>query len=192
MTSLTLRWSGDGIARITTAAEALSGPKKTTALRRAINHTGDKTYTHTMRVLSEHIGTSQVMIRRYARVRPVRASNARLEFQIVAKGGPIPLKHFKVYQTRGGVSAAPWKSRKVYKHTFVVKKLNSHVFVRVGNKRGPRPLHSQGPIERVAGPNVPKELVKGVVGGAFQAFVSTHLPARVEHEVKQITAGIFA
>lgn len=177
-----MAWSGNGIARLTVAADALAGAKKNTALRRALNHTGDKTFTIVKRTLQKQIGAPQHVILRYGRIRTQRANTGALVYQIVAKGGPIPLKHFSAYQTRRGVSAAPWRNRKVYKSAFIVARLGGHVFWRTSSKRLP--------IERVAGPNVPKEMVRDMVAAAFEATVSMSLPARVEHEVRVITNGV--
>lgn len=183
MASLSIRWSGNGIARIEAATEALSSSKKYVALRRAINHTGDKTNTRVMRTLSRQIGATQAIIRRYGRISRVRANNAALEYLIISRGGPIPLKHFKARQTRTGVSASPWRNRKRYKSGFIVPSLGGHAFWREGKARLP--------ITRIAGPNVPKEMVKDETAAAFEAIVSTDLPMRVAHEVKRLTGGVF-
>jgi hypothetical protein len=177
-----MHWQGNGIARLTYASEQLSSNKKNTALRRALNHTGAKTFTIVKRTLQQQIGAPQHIILRYGRIRPVRASGGLLEYQIVSRGGPIPLKHFGAYQTRRGVSAAPWRNRKLYKSAFIVASLGGHVFWREGKPRLP--------IQRVAGPNVPKEMVKDATAAAFQATVATSLPARVAHEIRVLTAGV--
>ncbi|MFN3624431.1 MAG: hypothetical protein ACK4TP_10250, partial [Hyphomicrobium sp.] len=157
---LEIHWDGNGIARITAATEALAGPKKTAVLRRAINHTGDKVYTIVVRTLAKQIGAPAGVIKRYGQVTKIRASNATLTYMIRGNGGPIPLKHFRAYQTRKGVSAAPWHNRKTYKSAFIVGSLGGHAFWRRGRKRLP--------IERIAGPNVPKEMVKDATAAAFQ------------------------
>lgn len=182
MAQVSIRWDGNGIARLATAMQAVAGSKKVTVLRRALNHTGDKTFTTVKRTLARVIGTSQGVLMRYGRVRNVRANNARLEYLIVSNGGPIPLKHFAAYQTRKGVSAAPWRNRKIYRGAFIVGSLGGHVFWRTSLKRLP--------IERVAGPNVPKEMVKDTTAAAFQATVAANLPARVAHEIKVLTNGV--
>lgn len=46
------------------------------------------------------------------------------------------------------------------------------------------------PIKGIAGPNVPKEMVKDHVAAAFEAPVSTDLPARLEHELLVLTDGV--
>jgi hypothetical protein len=183
MASITFRWTGDGIARLKTAAASLAdNGKRNTAFRRAINHTGDKAFTRTKRELAAQIGASQSIILRYGKIRKARAFGSNLEFQIIAKGGPIPLKYFKARQGAGGVSASPWNHRKLYHHAFIVPSLRGNAFWRKGS--------GHLPIKGIAGPNVPKEMVKDAVAAAFEALVSTDLPSRVEHEVRVLTNGV--
>lgn len=132
MATIQFRWEGNGLARITAAAETLAGPKKNVALRRAINHTGRKVFTRVKRELARQINTSQAMLIKYGKLRAVAASNGRLEYLIIASGGPIPLKHLRAYQTAKGVSADPWKNRKIYRSAFVVASMGGHVFWRKG------------------------------------------------------------
>lgn len=183
MAQIVINWTGNGIAKITAAAEKLAGSAKNVALRRALNHTGDKVFTRVKRTLSKQIGASQAMVMKYGKLRRIRANNSVLEYRIRSSGGPIPLKHFKARQTGAGVTAAPWNNRKLYRHAFIVSRLGGHAFWRVSSRRLP--------IKSIAGPNVPKEMVKDEVAAAFQAEVATSLPPRVEHEVKRLTGGVF-
>ncbi len=182
MAALTMHWQGDGIRKLTIAAEKLGSAKKNTVLRRAVNHTLDKVHTAVLRALAQQIGAPQNVIKRYGKITKVRANNATLTAIIRCSGGPIPLKHFKAYQTRKGVSAAPWRNRKTYKSAFIVARLGGHAFWRTGSKRLP--------IERIAGPNVPKEIVKDASAAAFHAVTNATLPARVAHEIRALTNGV--
>lgn len=182
MAVITMHWQGNGIARLTAAADKLAGPQKYTVLRRALNHTGDKVHTIVVRTLAKQIGAPQHVIKKYGKISKIRASNATLTYMIRCNGGPIPLKHFRAYQTRKGVSAAPWNNRKTYKSGFIVASLGGHAFWRTGRARLP--------IERIAGPNVPKEMVKDETAAAFQATTSTQLPPRIAHEIRALTNGV--
>lgn len=183
MAMISFRWTGDGVARLKTAAAALADRgKRDTAFRRAINHTGNKAFTRTKRELSKQIGASQSLILRYGKIRKAKAFGSNLEFQIIAKGGPIPLKYFRARQGAGGVSASPWNQRKLYHSAFIVPSLRGNAFWRKGS--------GHLPIKGIAGPNVPKEMVKDHVAAAFEALVSTDLPARLEHEIRVLTDGV--
>ena len=180
ITTIQARFDGDGIARLIAGMDRLHN-RTPDALRRALNHTGDKARTAVKSALGKQIGAPQAALVKYGGFRSVRANFARLDYQIVADGGPIPLKHFRARQTKKGVTAAPWNNRKLYKSAFIVDRLGGHAFWRTGKKRLP--------IERIAGPNVPKELLKDQSLAAFHA-ASQALPGRVAHEIKAITNGI--
>lgn len=180
MATLTIRFEGDGITRLVGAMTQLSN-RVPDAMRRALNHTGDKARTRVKRALSQQIRAPQAAIVQYGKMRTERANYGRLEYAIIAAGGPIPLKYFRPNQTARGVSAAPWGNRKVYKSAFMGGSMGGHVFWRKGKERLP--------IERIAGPNVPKELVKDQSAAAFIA-TAAEFPPRVAHEIRVLTNGV--
>jgi hypothetical protein len=94
------------------------------------------------------------------------------------------MKHFRAAQNAAGVSASPWRNRKLYRHACIVASAGAHAFWRTGSSRLP--------IKRIAGPNVPKEMVKEHVGHAFAALVASDLPPRVDHEIPAITNGVLS
>lgn len=119
----------------------------------------------------------------------MKASGAALEYLIITKGRPIPVKHFRPNQTKKkGVSASPWRRRRQYPSAFIVESLGEHVFWNTHAWSETRERFNK--LERIAGPNVPKELVKDQVAASFETLVSTDLPARIEHEVRAITNGV--
>lgn len=181
MTTIAFKWQGNGIARLTAAVDQLEGPRKRAALRRAVNHTGDKTFTVVRRVLAKQMGLKQADLQRRG-LSKRRANDASLTFTIIGRGKHIPLKDFAARPGVRGVSAAPWGIRRMFKSTFVVKTLGGNVFKRIGKKRLP--------IEKLWGPAIPRELVREMTTAAFQSTVAANLPARVEHEVRVLTAGV--
>lgn len=183
MSTITFKWDGRGIARLTAAAEKLEGQRKTAALRRALNHTGDKTFTVVRRVLAKEMGLKQSDLARRGLTKK-RANDASLMYQIVGRGGHIPLKDFASRQGAKGVSAAPWGVRRMFKATFIVASIGGNVFKRLGKKRLP--------IEKLWGPAIPREMVREVTANAFQTTVAASLPARVEHEVRVLTDGVLS
>ncbi|KAB2942949.1 MAG: hypothetical protein K8F92_14815 [Hyphomicrobium sp.] len=182
--SLIIRWHGDGIAKVMAATEKLAGPQRVKVLNRAINHTGDKVFTLVRRTLSKQIGAPQRAIEIYGKLHKSRSSWGTLTYTIWCTGGPIPLKHFRAFQVTEGVSAAPWNRRRPYEHAFIVKSRGGHAFWREGRGRLP--------IKRIAGPNVPKEMVKDATAAAFNTVTNTEMPRRVEHEIKRLTNGVLS
>lgn len=151
------------------------------AIRRALNHTGDKTTTQVKRALAKQTGAKYGAIGKALRVE--RANYGSLAYVIHASGGAMSLKEFGPNQTARGVSAAPWNKRRVFPHTFGprIAKLGGHVYVRTSPKRFP--------IKKLWGPIIPNEMVKDQSAAAFYATVQAELPARLEHEIGAILSG---
>lgn len=196
--AVTMTWSGDGIPRLVAAVSVLAGEQRLKALSRAVNHTGDKAFTVVKRTVARQVGITQSdLIRRNALLkRKASPTSGGITYEIKSTGAYIPLKDFKARQTGKGVSAAPWNQRKTFKGMFIVPSLGSHVFMRVGPKvvmtKGRYKGRKRQRIVKRWGGSVPKELVKAETAAAFMAVVSSSLPPRVEHEVRQITHGVFA
>lgn len=180
MAAITVRFDAAGLIRQADAMAFLYN-RTPDALRRGLNHTGRKAFVAVRRAVSKQIRAPQSAIQKYGKLQERRAHHYSLAYSIVSKGGPIPLKYFRPSQTARGVSAAPWGNRKVYKSSFMAGAMGGHVFWRKGKARFP--------IERIAGPNVPKEMVKDQSAAAFRA-VSAELPARIAHEIRVITNGV--
>jgi hypothetical protein len=149
------------------------------AIRRAVNHTGDRALTQVTRTLAKQTGVKYSAVKKALFTQ--RATYSRASYTIRSKGGYIPLKEFDARQTAGGVSAAVWGKRRVYPHSFIVPSMGNNVFVRVGKERRP--------IRIMWGPALPNELVKDETAEIFLSTVASLLPARVAHEVQAILHG---
>jgi hypothetical protein len=161
------------------AVFAFVGVDMRSALRRAINHTGDKARTQVGRALVKQTGLKYGRVRE--ELRTINATVGSLSYIIRARGGYVSLKEFAARQTQKGVSAAPWGKRRVFPHTFIVASLGGHVFERKGPARYP--------IRKLWGPAIPAEMVKDQTKEAFEATVAADLPARVDHEISAILSG---
>lgn len=149
------------------------------AIRRAVNHTGDKALTLITRTLAKQTGVKYRVVKRSLSVQ--RANHDRGTYTIGVRGGYISLKEFDARQTRKGVSAMVWGKRRVFPHSFIVPSRGGHVFLRVGKSRNP--------IRKMWGPALPAEIVKAETASIFLATVAAELPARVAHEVGALLAG---
>ncbi len=167
------------------------------AIRRAINHTGDRAKTQMIRALTAQTGLKRGVIVRALRVTRAAhggaldgAGSGALSYAIRSKGGNIALKHFRARETRAGVSAAPLGRRQVFAGTFIkggafpkrvaLSKGGGHVFRRVAGAR-------RLPVEKVrSGVFIPEQMTEGATADAFHAMVNAALPARMEHELGRI------
>ena len=199
MTSMTIEWSGNGVARITTAVEALAGTQKHKALQRAVNHVGAKTFTQTKRSLAKQMGVTQKALTEGGRTLTAHpAYGGDLSYHIRTGGRAMRLKAFKPNPSEPGarppsLTAAPWGNRRAFKRAFWIgagakwglgAKSEANIYMRLGKKRFP--------VKSLYGPNLNKELVKDTVAANFFAIVRRDLPARVAHEINVITRGIVA
>ena len=162
------------------------------AIRRALNHTGDKTRTQVIRALTAQTGLKRKVIA--SAVKTKRANYGALEYRLRSKGGNVRLKFFGARETRKGVSAAPWNARRVYSGAFMKggrfpkrvvfskRGMGGNVFRRAGRGRLP--------IEQVrSGLFIPNEMINGQSAAAFLATVKALLPARVAHELDALLSG---
>lgn len=194
MSMFRLRWQDiSGLERVGNAMAKLSGDDKDKALRRAVNHTGDKAKTVVIRELAGQTGLKQKIIRKAVKV--WRANYSSLEYVMTTRGGDISLKFFGARETRRGVTAAPFGKRDLYEGAFMkggrfpnrvtAKGLNGHVYTRTGSGRGPLQFVDSGVI-------IPAEMVRGATASAFTSLVERDLPPRVMHEIMRIAPGVFS
>jgi hypothetical protein len=149
------------------------------AIRRAVNHTGDKALTQVTRTLAKQTGVKYRAVKQALSVQ--RSNYDRGTYKIRSRGGYISLKEFGARQTRKGVSAMVWGKRRVFPHSFIAPSLGGHVFVRMGKDRNP--------IRKMWGPALPAELIKAETAAIFLTTVTADLPVRVAHEVAALLAG---
>ncbi|CUT12523.1 hypothetical protein BF49_3603 [Bradyrhizobium sp.] len=181
---LDMKYDLSGLKHISNALHA-AGDKMPLVLNRAINHTGDKALTQMRSVL-----VGQTGLKRRTLVRAVKSTKAfgAGAYVIRSKGGNIRVKFFAARETRKGVSAAPWNSRRIYPGTFmkggrfpnrVALKLGGAVLKRVGKSRHP--------LETIrSGLFIPEEMVKGQSEAAFFAVIDRDLPGRIAHELYRV------
>jgi hypothetical protein len=95
------------------------------------------------------------------------------------------MKEFTPRAEPHGVSAAPWGKRRVFLHSFFGP--GGHVFVRAhpntGERRGPRPVHSQLPIRKLWGPAIPKEMIKDEAEQVFYRTAADLLGKAIEAQL---------
>src|SRR5581483_6820898 len=95
-----------------------AGAEAPRAIMRAVNWTGDRAYTQVVRALVAQTGAKRnVVVKRVAK-RPATLGG-RIAYRIQAKSPAMPLSDFDPRLTRRGVSAAPWRTRRVFRHSFM-------------------------------------------------------------------------
>ena len=167
-----LRIDTDGLDEVARAHDE-AGRQAPKIISRALNRTGDSAFTKVKRIVAKLMGVAQKIVAKATT--KVRASPARLEYLMIGRGSPLPLRDFKARQTAKGVSAAPWGVRRVFPGTFLVKSIGNHAFKRLSAARLP--------IRKLWGPSVPKEMMDDAVFEALDHEIKTTLPRRILHEL---------
>ncbi|MER9625034.1 phage tail protein [Mesorhizobium sp. M0222] len=196
MADLQIRWADlSGLRRMDNALGRLSETQRSEALRRAINHVGDRLRTKLTRTLAGQTGLPYRTIRRAIKV--TRANYGKLDYAMRTQGGDISLKYFKPRETRSGVSASPFGHRKLFSGDFTkagrfpervtAKGLGGHVYApdRSSTRWG-RPVSFMN-----SGVIIPAEMVKGDTAQEFRSFANRELPPRVMHEITFMLPGFF-
>ena len=119
------------------------------AINSAINKTATTVRKDVIRELANETGIQAKVLRQGINI--LRSTVSTLTASIRARGKAFNLIRFKAHQTKKGVSAAPWKKRRIFKGTFIGNQGRT-VFKRTSKKRLP--------IEPVFGPSIPREFVK--------------------------------
>lgn len=188
MPSISFKVDGGAIASLGNMIAA-AGPKFILAEVRAVNHTGDKAKTAMRRALVAQTGLKYGTMMKAVKSR--RAFNVGAEgaaYVIHIHGGNVALKYFKAKETRAGVAASPWNSRRVYAGTFikggrfperVALAMGGQVFKRNGSKRFPIEKQKSGLF-------LPIEFAQGSSRAAFYATVEGSLLPRLSHELARV------
>lgn len=146
------------------------------AVARALNRTVSEVRTAMARALVGQTGLKYGVVRSALSTMP--ASAGSLVAAIVAKGGFTPLAAFGARQTKKGVSAAPWNTRRVFPGTFIVARYGGNVYKRIGRARFP--------IAKLYGPAIPIELPRDQSRAAFETTTPRVLVKRLDHELGRL------
>lgn len=171
--AISVRW--DGLATVQRKLEEAS-QRSPQAVAWALNRTIERARTQVTRALREQTGLKFGTIRAATSI--LKAGPGSLHAELRAKGGYTSLKEFGARQTKKGVSAAPWGRRQVFDGTFIVRRYGGHVYKREGARRFP--------IQKLYGPAIPVEMVKGQSRLAFYAEVESFLPEELGRQLGRI------
>lgn len=147
------------------------------AVRAALNRAGDSSFTAAKRAGAKQLGLPQ---KRIAADMAKDRSGDDLVYKIKASDRHIPLAEFKARETRKGISAAPWGTRRIFGGTFFAYG-GSNVFKRQGPERGP--------IEGLYGGSVLRELERDAAPGIVREVARQQMQARMQHELNRIFGG---
>ena len=147
------------------------------AFSRALNHEGRKSFTAVKRALRKQTDIPPFMIKASMAFRS--SSKHHLRTIISGSGKELPLRLFKPAQFSYGVRAKVWGKHQTYRSAFIVARYGGNVFHRTSRRRFP--------IQRMFGPSIPKEMVKGETLETFEQSGNA-ISDRAMHELSRILA----
>lgn len=157
------------------ALQSIGEKKAGRAFANALNRGGDQARTKVKRSLVAQTGIKYGLINKA--VETIRAHPNRLSYSLVATGSETNLSLFNSRQGKKGVSASPWKKRRVFKSTFIVPAYNGGVFKRETGERGP--------LAPLFGPNISREIMRKPTVDQWD-MVGGYVMNRVEHELMRM------
>ncbi|MFG1290631.1 hypothetical protein [Xanthobacter versatilis] len=116
-------------------------------LAQSVNRVMEPERTKVRRSLTKTTGAPYQRVAQVTKTEMARPG--RLEYRIEGEDSFLPLSVFGARETRKGVSAAPWRTRRVFPGTFMA---NGQVFHRTSGDRLP--------IVKSWGPNIAREMTR--------------------------------
>ena len=175
----------EAFARYAAAMEALGTQKMRRVVSRALNKTGDRAWTKSKRSIARELNLKQRTVAAHMkRKRSYPKVGGKDQYEIIARGGRLPLKEYSPRQTRKGVTARIYGKRILHPHAFIIKSYGGNVYVRTSRKRFP--------IRKLFGPSIPVELLREPTNRVPGEMMRTVFPSEwrrlVDYELKAAKA----
>lgn len=151
------------------------------AAARALNRVATTARAQASRAISAETGLKVNEVRDHLSLSPARTSSGGETVVTITVPPWAPnLIRFTARQTKAGVSANAWRTRKVYRGTFIANKGRT-VFKRVGKARLP--------IEPVHGPSIPRQFIKGYAMDAIRNTMAERYGIEFERAMTSLLRG---
>lgn len=194
---ITISVGDDVLRRFSNQIGALGQGEAHKALARAVNRVTNTVHGRVIRAVAKQSSIPVAVVRRTIKKRLVSPNSSHpgasdLEGVVWATGRELPLSAFNPRQFSWGVRAKVWGSVQRYPGAFIY----------AGSFRSGKPIagnnaftntrgysESSGrnnAIERMFGPSIPEEMVRGESERIFRETADTMLPQRVAHELNRL------
>ena len=162
-----------GLARTLDRAQRKAMPK---IIKGTLDRTATQTQTTAIKTIAKETGIKQKDVRKSFKV--FKSKTTALVAVIRVRGNAPNLIRFGAKQVKKGVSAAPWRKKRVFRGAFIGN-LGRTVFVRknLGDSRSK--------IKALWGPAVPNELIRSHVKRAWRKTIRDRLPINFAQSVNR-------
>ncbi|WP_375684804.1 hypothetical protein [Bartonella sp. AP1QHHD] len=164
----------------------LQAPRLNWALRNALNTAAKQVERFTEKQVADVTSAQIKRIRRGVYIKE-KATARFLETDIIGSGTPIPLKFFKVNETKRGVTYTLFGKKEILPHGFIkggsfpkrveLKKLNGNVFQRDDG--------DQFPIAKQEGPSIAGMMSKPEIASAIAQYANERLTENIQRQLKR-------
>ncbi|WP_375630768.1 MULTISPECIES: hypothetical protein [unclassified Bartonella] len=165
---------------------SLQAPRLNWALRNALNTAAKQVERFTEKQVAD-ISSAQIKrIRRGVYIKE-KATARFLETDIIGFGTPIPLKFFKVNETKRGVTYTLFGKKEILPHGFIkggsfpkrveLKKLNGNVFQRADGDKFP--------IAKQEGPSIAGVMSKPEIASAIAQYANERLTKNIQRQLSR-------
>ncbi|WP_375678002.1 hypothetical protein [Bartonella sp. AP72JLCBS] len=165
---------------------SLQAPRLNWAVRNALNTAAKQVERFTEKQVAD-ISSAQIKrIRRGVYIKE-KATARFLETDIIGSGTPIPLKFFKVNETKRGVTYTLFGKKEILPHGFIkggsfpkrveLKKLNGNVFQRADGDKFP--------IAKQEGPSIAKVMSKPEIASAIAQYANERLTKNIQRQLSR-------
>ncbi|WP_375692476.1 hypothetical protein [Bartonella sp. AP4SXKL] len=165
---------------------SLQAPRLNWALRNALNTAAKQVERFTEKQVAD-ISSAQIKrIRRGVYIKE-KATARFLETDIIGSGTPIPLKFFKVNETKRGVTYTLFGKKEILPHGFIkggsfpkrveLKKLNGNVFQRADGDKFP--------IAKQEGPSIAGVMSKPEIASAIAQYANERLTKNIQRQLSR-------
>ncbi|WP_375707581.1 hypothetical protein [Bartonella sp. AA1HLJMS] len=165
---------------------SLQAPRLNWALRNALNTAAKQVERFTEKQVAD-ISSAQIKrIRRGVYIKE-KATARFLETDIIDFGTPIPLKFFKVNETKRGVTYTLFGKKEILPHGFIkggsfpkrveLKKLNGNVFQRADGDKFP--------IAKQEGPSIAGVMSKPEIASAIAQYANERLTKNIQRQLSR-------
>ena len=164
-----------GISHLAAALADLSRAQRERIVPRVINDIGDAAYTQVVRAIAAESSMPQNRVRKVLQKK--KAYLERPQYEIRARDEYTSLKDFRPVQTKAGLRVKVWGKIRTYRGKNVAPFIGpgGHVYKRISRHRLP--------IEKLWGPAVPKELIRGYAYEAAQKIAAEKLGPRLAYQM---------
>lgn len=143
------------------------------AISAGLNEGGQKVQMQLQRSLLQQTGAKQ-MVSITRRIKATPANSGALAYRINVAGRPVmAIKEFRWSNTGKGVSAAVWGVDRLFKRSFL---LHGIPMARRGAERYP--------IRTLYGPNLAKELTRGITPSVFVLSAQAYVPPAILKHIR--------